>query len=89
MVSGVLEDLVYEKDTKSFPISKLVKVLKSWVIIIITNITLIIIIKLFKVWESGVIKGKILDHLKALCKHRRTLEEAARFKLFVKLEMNM
>ena len=29
MVSGVLEDLVYEKDTKSFPISKLVKVLKS------------------------------------------------------------
>ena len=35
------------------------------------------------------IKGKILDHLKALCKHRRTLEEAARFKLFIKLEMNM
>ena len=33
MVSGVLEELVYEKDTKSFPISKLVKVLKSWVII--------------------------------------------------------
>ena len=52
------------------------------------NITLIIIIKLFKVWESGVIKGKILDHLKTLCKHRRTLEEAARFKLFIKLEMN-
>ena len=36
MVSGVLEELVYEKDTKSFPISKLVKVFKSWVIIIIT-----------------------------------------------------
>ena len=53
------------------------------------NISLIIIIKLLKVWESGVIKGKILDHLKALCKHRRTLEEAARFKLFIKLEMNM
>ena len=35
------------------------------------------------------IKGKILDHLKALCRHRRTLEEAARFKLFIKLEMNM
>lgn len=52
---GVLEELVYEKDTKRFPISKLVKV-----------------------WESGVIKGKILDHLKALCKHKRTLEEAAR-----------
>ena len=53
------------------------------------TITLIIIIKLLKVWESGVIKGKILDHLKALCRHRRTLEEAARFKLFIKLEMNM
>ena len=51
--------------------------------------TLIIIIKLLKVWESGVIKGKILAHLKALCRHRRTLEEAARFKLFIKLEMNM
>ena len=38
MVSGVLEDLVYEKDTKSFPISKLAKVLKFRVIIIIINI---------------------------------------------------
>ena len=34
--------------------------------------------KLSKVWESGVIKGRILDHLKALSRYSRTLEEAAR-----------
>ena len=34
--------------------------------------------KLKKIWESGVIKGMILDQLKGLSKHKRTLEEAAR-----------
>lgn len=34
--------------------------------------------KLSKVWESGVIKAKILHHLKELSKFSRTLEEAAR-----------
>ena len=35
--------------------------------------------KLSKVWESGVIKGRILHHLKALSRvYSRTLEEAAR-----------
>ena len=38
MVSRVLEELVYEKDTKSFPISKLAKVLKLDVIIVIITI---------------------------------------------------
>ena len=36
------------------------------------------ITKLSKIWESGVIKGKILDHLKESSKLSRTLEEAAR-----------
>lgn len=35
--------------------------------------------KLSKIWESGLIKGKILDHLKEISKFKaRTLEEAAR-----------
>ena len=35
--------------------------------------------KLSKVWESGVIKAKILDHLKEISKfYQRTVEEAAR-----------
>ena len=37
--------------------------------------------RLSKVWESGLIKGRILEHLKALWRlecRERTLEEAAR-----------
>ena len=34
--------------------------------------------KLCKIWDSGVIKERILDQLKGLSKNKRTLEEAAR-----------
>ena len=36
------------------------------------------ITKLSKIWESGLIKVKILDHLKESSKLSRTLEEAVR-----------